>query len=148
MFVRIYCFISLCGRQWRRGRVLVSVCVCSSVCVSGHMLSHRRLPVLSLASGSVCVGIYCAWEREGDYSGYCQLQSVCGCCARSACLHRRIGVGTHTYTRTHTPCACTCVDIPYLLFLLQNIHTHSTHTRTAPRGSWSYQWSQWVKGGI
>lgn len=32
--------------------------------------------------------------------------------------------------RTHTPCACTCVDIPYLLFLLQNIHTQPTHTHT------------------
>lgn len=98
------------------------------------MQNHSRLPVLSLASGAVCVGIHCAWEREGDYSGYCQLQSVYGCCARSACLHRRIGVGTHRHTDTHTPCTCTCVDTPYLLFWLQNIRTHNTHTTRSATG--------------
>ncbi len=49
--------------QWRS----VYVCVCRRcVCVSGHMLSLRRLPVLSLASGSVCGGMYCmcVCERE------------------------------------------------------------------------------------
>lgn len=44
----------------------------------------------------------CEREKEGDYSAYCQLQSVYWCCARSACLHRRIGVGTHTIIGTHT----------------------------------------------
>lgn len=29
------------------------VCVCGRLCVRGHMLSHRRFPVLSLPSGSV-----------------------------------------------------------------------------------------------
>lgn len=48
------------------GRVFVCVCVLQEcVCVSGHMLSHRRLPMLSLASGSVCVGLYvCVRDSE------------------------------------------------------------------------------------
>ena len=104
------------------------LCVCRSVCVcvSGHMLSHRRLPVLSLASGSVCVGRDSERGREITVA-IANFKVSTGVVPGQHVYTGELVLG-HTHTHTHTPCACTCVDTPYLLFWLLNIPTHNTHT--------------------
>lgn len=103
--------------------------------VSWH--SHYSFTKALFSSAVVFVTVYCfglffffssvtlnVYVCAGDYLDRCWLTSKC---ARSACLHGRIGVRSRTHSFTHVVRALA----PYLLFPNTHTHTYTYITQSA-----------------